>query len=284
MIRGTLIPIGGNEDKGLHKEEKYKLEYISQGILARVLNESGGKEARILVITTASGIPDEVGANYIDAFRRLDCHNVEPLYIGSKEEAERESTLEKLRNVDCIMFSGGNQSKITRFMKNTEFHKILSRRYREENFVVAGTSAGAMCMSAEMISGGSIKESFIKASTKMKGGMGLIPEIIIDTHFIQRGRFGRVSEAVARFPKLLGIGLAEDTGMVIKNGNHCETIGSGMVIVFDPGQLTHNNYKNLKDGTTLTLRNLITHVLSPGDTLDIITRKIEVLSADGVLS
>ncbi|WP_029035778.1 cyanophycinase [Salinimicrobium terrae] len=277
MIKGTLIPIGGNEDKGYHKHKRFRFEYISQGILARVLTESGGKNANILVITTASGIPEEVGDMYIKAFQKLGCNCVEPLHIGSKAEADYEKNLEKARTADCVLFSGGNQSKITTHIKNTEFHKILLDRYRNEKFVVAGTSAGAMCMSAEMISGGSSKESFIKASTKMRKGMSLLPGIIFDTHFIQRGRFGRLSEAVARFPNLVGIGLAEDTGMIIRNGNECETIGSGMVIIFDPGELTHNNYKNLKEGTPLTMRKLVTHILSHGDRYNIADRQVEVL-------
>lgn len=279
MIKGTLIPIGGNEDKGFHKGGRFRMDYISQGILARVVFESGGNGARILVITTASGIPDVVAQNYIDAFDKLGCNNVETLYIGSKDEANLPENLKKLKQADCIMFSGGNQSKITTFIKNTQFHKLLMERYLNEEFVVAGTSAGAMCMSAEMISGGSSKESFIKASTKMRKGMSLAPEIIIDTHFIQRGRFGRLSEAVARFPNLVGIGLAEDTGMVIRGGNNCDIIGSGMVIVFDPGKLTHNNFKILKDGTPLTMRNLITHVLSNGDSFDIKERRVDVMAA-----
>ena len=278
MIKGTLIPIGGNEDKGYHKAKRFRLEYISKGILARVLLESGGKNSKILIITTASGIPEEVGNMYIDAFSKLGCDNVEPLYIGSKAEADYEANLEKVRTVDCVLFSGGNQSKITTYIKNTEFHKILMSRYKNEEFVVAGTSAGAMCMSSQMITGGSSKESFIKASTKMRQGMSLLPDIIFDTHFIQRGRFGRLSEAVAKFPDLVGIGLAEDTGMVIKNGNECDIIGSGMVIIFDPGELTHNNYQILKDGTPLTMRNLITHVLSWGDRYYISDRRVEVLA------
>lgn len=282
MIKGTLIPIGGNEDKGITISKQYRLEYISQGILARVMAESGGSDSKILVITTASGIPDEVGANYIKAFGKLGCNNVEPLYIGSKEEANLEVNLEKAHNADCIMFSGGNQSKITTHIRDTQFHKIISLRYLNEKFVVAGTSAGAMCMSSEMISGGSSKDSFIKASTRIREGLSLIPEIIIDTHFIQRGRFGRLSEAVARFPEKLGIGLAEDTGMVIKNGNHCDVIGSGMVIVFDPGQLSHNNYKNLENGTPLTIRNLTTHVLCGKDRLDIKRRKVHVWQSEEI--
>lgn len=278
MIRGTLIPIGGNEDKGFHKENRFRMDYISQGILSRVVYESGGNGANILVITTASGIPDETGQSYIDAFGRLGCNNIDTLYIGSKDEAELGENIEKLKNADCVMFSGGNQSKITTHIKKTSFHKILKDRYLNEEFVVAGTSAGAMCMSSEMISGGSSKESFIKASTKMRSGMSLIPQLIIDTHFIQRGRFGRLSEAVARFPKLIGMGLSEDTGMVIKNGNSCEVIGSGMIIVFDPSKLIHNNYDILKDGTPLTMTNLTTHVLSHGDSFDITNRCVKVMA------
>lgn len=278
MIKGTLIPIGGNEDKGFHKADRFRLDYISQGILARVVYESGGNGARILVITTASGIPQEVGKSYIDAFERLGCKNVSHLYIDSKEEADSDTNLTALKNADCVMFSGGNQSKITTKIKNTKFHKLLHTRYLNENFVIAGTSAGAMCMSSEMISGGSSKESFIKGAIKMRQGMSFIPEIIIDTHFIQRGRFGRLSEAVAKFPNLIGIGLAEDTGMVIKNGNDCDIIGSGMVIVFDPGQLTHNNRAILKDGTPLTMVNLVTHVLSAGDCYHIKDRDVKVMA------
>lgn len=278
MIKGTLIPIGGNEDKGFHKGKRFRMDYISQGILFRVVYESGGNGANILVITTASGIPDETGQNYIDAFERLGCKNIDFLHISSKEEADLEENLEKLKNADCVMFSGGNQSKITTHIKNTSFHKILKDRYIHEEFVIAGTSAGAMCMSSEMISGGSSKESFIKASTKIRQGMSLIPQLIIDTHFIQRGRFGRLSEAVARFPKTIGIGLSEDTGMVIKNGDFCEVIGSGMIIVFDPSNLIHNNYDILKDGTPLTMTNLTTHVLSNGDSYDITNRCVKVMA------
>lgn len=177
------------------------------------------------------------------------------------------------------MFSGGNQSKITKFIRNTTFHKILKERYLNEKFVIAGTSAGAMCMAKEMVAGGSSTESFFKGAIKMKKGMNLIPELIIDTHFIQRGRFGRLSEAVARFPHRIGIGLAEDTGLIIKEGKLCEVIGSGMVIVFDPGKLTHNNIAILKDTTPLTMTNLIVHVLSAGDRYDIESRSVKVLPA-----
>ncbi len=282
LPKGTLIPIGGNEDKGSHGEnENYILEFIEQGILAHVVREAGGTNAKIVVIPTASSIPVEVGENYLNAFSKLNCTNVHILDIRSKEDSEKESSIKMIESADCILFSGGNQSKITDKIGGTTIHKILVDRYQnEEGFVIAGTSAGAMVMATEMIAGGSATESFIKGAVNMYKGLNLIPELIIDTHFIQRGRFGRQSEAVAKFPKLIGLGLAEDTGLIIKNGNDCTVIGSGMVIVFDGSKLTHNNEKILEKGTPMTMANLCIHVLSNSDMYNIKERKVSVLAID----
>lgn len=277
-IKGTLIPIGGNEDKGIESDEMYTLEFIEEGILYHVVKEAGGVDANIVVIPTASSIPVEVGENYLTAFTSLGCKNVEVLDIRSKEDSETERAISLINNSNCVMFSGGNQSKITDKIGGTTIHNILIERYKnEEGFVIAGTSAGAMVMANEMIAGGSATESFIKGAVNMYKGLGLIPELVIDTHFIRRGRFGRQSEAVAKFPNLLGIGLAEDTGMIIKNGNNCTVIGSGMVIVFDGRTLTHNNEKILEEGTPMTMANLTVHVLSNSDEYDIKNRKVKVL-------
>ena len=277
-IKGTLIPIGGNEDKGIEADEIYTLEFIVEGILAHVVKEAGGVDAKIVIIPTASSIPVEVGKNYVTAFSTLGCKNVDVLDIRSKEDSETERAIALIKNANCVMFSGGDQSKITDKISGTTIHNILVNRYKnEKGFVIAGTSAGAMAMATEMIAGGSAAESFIKGAVNMYKGLGLIPELIIDTHFIRRGRFGRQSEAVAKFPSLLGFGLAEDTGMIIKNGNDCTVIGSGMVIVFDGSTLTHNNEKILKEGTPMTMANLTIHVLSNGDQYDITNRKVKVL-------
>lgn len=277
-IKGTLIPVGGNEDKGIEENEQYTLEFIDEGILFHVVKEAGGIDANIVIIPTASSIPKEVGENYLEAFTTLGCKNITVLDIRSKEDSEKETSIELIKNANCIMFSGGNQSKITKKIGGTTIHKILLDRYQnEEGFVIAGTSAGAMAMASEMIAGGSASEAFIKGAVTMYKGLGLIPELIIDTHFIRRGRFGRQSEAVAKFPNLIGIGLAEDTGMIIKNGNDCTVIGSGMAIVFDGNTLTHNNEKILEEGTPMTMANLTIHVLSNSDTYDIKNRKVSVL-------
>jgi cyanophycinase len=159
-------------------------------------------------------------------------------------------------------------------------HKTLKERFTNEKFVIAGTSAGAMCMSREMIKGGSSKESLIKGAVGMAQGMDFIPNLIIDSHFIQRGRFGRLAEAVAKFPNLMGVGLAEDTGLVIKKCNTFEVIGSGMVILFDPRDLKHNNVEVLEEGTPMSLVNLKAHVLTNGDKFNITKRQVKVLPLD----
>ncbi|WP_456440537.1 cyanophycinase [Psychroserpens sp.] len=279
-IKGTLIPIGGNEDKGNGDNENYTLDYIEDGILSRVVSESGGVEAVIVIIPTASSIPVEVGENYLDAFKKLGCINVEVLDIRSKEDAENKKSISLIKRADCVLFSGGNQSKITAKIKGTIIHTILLERYKNENFIIAGTSAGAMCMSEEMITGGSGTKVFRKGVVSMAEGMNFISELVIDSHFIRRGRFGRLAESIAKFPNLLGIGLAEDTGLVIKNGNEFEIIGSGMVLLFDPSTLTHNNEQVLEEGTPMTMTNLTTHVLSNGDRFNISTRKVAVLPID----
>ena len=280
QIKGTLIPIGGNEDKGHDQAESYSMDFIEEGILSHVVKEAGGTDALIIVIPTASSIPIEVGDNYLNAFDKLGCNNVRVLNLRDREEADDHVFTKWIEKADCVMFSGGDQSRITKKIGHTIMHRILKDRYLNEDFVIAGTSAGAMMMSEEMITGGSASESLFKGAVSMAGGMGFIPDLIIDSHFIQRGRFGRLAEAVARYPHLLGVGLSEDTGLVIKGGNEFKVIGSGMVIMFDPAGLTHNNEDILDQGIPMTLVNLTTHVLSNSDGFIIDERRVTILPVD----
>lgn len=281
-IRGILIPIGGNEDKG--DRWGTKLDFKKNGILAHVLQESKGKESKVVVIPTASRIPEEVGQNYVDAFAKLGCKNVTVLNIKRREQASSKEAIGHISTADCIMFSGGNQSRIRGKIGDTEMHRILLDRFTKEPIVVAGTSAGAMAMATEMISGGSSSDALLKGAVKMRKGLSLIPKLIIDTHFVRRGRFGRLAEALAMHPHLIGVGLAEDTGLIIKNCNEFRVIGSGMVIVMDPSNLTHNRYQELKVGTPMSMSNLTTHFLANGDKFRLDEREIEVLPLSEVFS
>jgi len=263
--KGVLIAIGGNEDKGTIDDQANILDFVNDGILSTVVKESGGINAKIVVIPTASSIPIEVGENYLNAFTKLGCDNIMIMDIRNREHCEKPVNIKAIRDADCIMFSGGDQSRIVDIIGGTTIHDILSHRFQHEHIVIAGTSAGAMAMSTEMIYGGSSTESLLKDSVLMRDGMGFIPGLIIDSHFIRRGRFGRLTEAVAKFPDLTGVGLAEDTGMIIRNRNQIQVIGSGMIIIFDGSNLTHNNEEILPPGTPMTIANLKVHVLANSD-------------------
>jgi len=277
LPKGTLIPIGGNEDKGLESSENFTQDFIHESILSHVVRESGGPKANIVVVPTASSIPIEVADNYMKAFDKLGCENVRVLDIRKRQHSDIKSYINHMEQADCVMFSGGDQSRIVRFIGDTHMHQILRERYQnEEGFVIAGTSAGAMAMSDKMIAGGSSPESLFKGAVKMGNGMGFLPELIIDTHFIRRGRFGRVAEALAMHPHLLGIGLAEDTGLIIKKCNEFRVIGSGMVILFDPSHLTHNSHSIMPAGTPISMSNLVVHILANNDAFTISDRKIEI--------
>lgn len=278
--KGTLIPIGGNENKGIGTNEKYHTENIEDSILSRMVMESGGPQSSIVVIPTASSIPNQVWENYRDAFHKLGCKNVKVANIRERSEAEDQKYIEMIINAKCVMFSGGNQSEITQKIMGTRLHKLLTEKHLDGSMVIAGTSAGAMCMSQEMIIGGKKKEAFVKGAVGMSTGMGFLPNVIIDSHFIRRGRFGRLAEAVAKFPHLVGIGLAENTGLVIKDCNYVEVVGSGMVIIFDPGELEHNNESFVTKGEVMSLTNLKTHILAQGDVFNIKKHTIKVLHVE----
>jgi len=279
QVKGTLIPIGGNEDKG--EREINGIDFISEGILSHVVNESGGVDAKIIIVPTASKIPETVGGMYLEAFDKLGCKDITVVNLTDPEDGNSPAILAQFEAANCVMFSGGDQSRIAAAFGNTLLHELLVRKYRKEAFVIAGTSAGAMAMAIEMIAGGSSQEALLKGAVRINTGLGLIPELIIDTHFIKRGRFGRLAEAVAIHPELVGIGLAEDTGIVIKNGDECKVIGSGMVVIMDARNLQHNAHEQLKEGTPMSMSNLTTHILANGDQFTLHDRSISVLPIEG---
>jgi cyanophycinase len=276
--RGKLIAIGGNEDKGTYptvrSKRQYYLNFFELGILKRVVSETGKADPRIEVVTTASMIPQEVGPIYTGSFAMLNCHNVGIMDIRTPADARQPEYLARLLAADVVMFSGGNQSRLREMFGETDFLDTLTRRYyAEANFVIAGTSAGAMAMSQHMIRGGSVPDALLKGAVKMGTGLNLLPAAIIDSHFVKRGRFGRLIESVALYPKLIGIGLGEDTGVLITEGHLVETIGSNLVIVLDGYDIVHNNAAAAKKGTTLSIENIKMHVLAKGNVYCMTERK-----------
>ena len=150
--KGKLIAIGGAEDKGTEFEKgeihKNNLNFFELGILRRIVEEAGGVKKRIEVVTTASMIPHQVGENYLNAFGKIGCVNVGIMHIRTRENLQQTEYIKRLSECDCVMITGGNQMRLTATLGGTEFLKVLRRRYQTEKIVVAGTSAGAMAMSA----------------------------------------------------------------------------------------------------------------------------------------
>ena len=267
--KGKLIAIGGNEDKGKEPEAGHNVKvfthnFIEEGILKRVVDEMGGTSARIAVITSASSIPDEVGANYIEAFGRLGAKDIDVLDIRERGQVKMDM-IKRLSKADGVMMSGGNQLRLTTIFGGTAFLKLMKRRYEEEaGFVIAGTSAGAMCMSSTMIYQGHSASGLVKGGVKMTTGAALIYDVIVDSHFVERGRFSRLSQAVAANPAAIGIGLGEDTGVVITDADMLETIGSGQVMIFDGHDITYSDYADVEEGQPFSIEGMKVHIISKG--------------------
>lgn len=288
-IRGKLIIIGGAVDKGsftetdLDKNAAKNLNFFEAGILKRIIEESKHKEqSRVEVITTASKIPREIGPEYVKAFAYLGANNVDVLHIEKREQAMEPEVLERLKAADVVMFTGGDQLRLTSILGGTPFHDIILDKYHNDDFIYSGTSAGAAAASSNMIYQGSSSEALLKGEVKITSGLGLIDGVIIDTHFVQRGRIGRLFQSVVGNPKVLGIGLGEDTGLLITNNNKMEAIGSGLVILVDGREIKDTNLTQVELGQPISINHLVTHVMSINDTFDLSTFKMTIKSSQYV--
>ena len=268
--KGKLVAIGGAEDKGTDLEageiQRNNLNFFELGILKRIVEETGGVDSHIEVITTASMIPYEVGDNYLDAFGKIGCTKVGLMHIRNRVDAANKDFLTRIQHCKAVMFSGGNQMRLTSTFGGTKLLEIIMNRYENEaDFLVAGTSAGAMAMSNTMIYEGNASKAHLKGEVKITTGLAFMDDVIFDSHFEKRGRFGRLAQAIAANPSCIGIGLGEDTGMLITDGNVMEAIGSGLVMILDGHDIIHCNIADIPDGNPISLENLKVHFCENGN-------------------
>lgn len=262
--KGTLIPIGGGEDK----EDK-------KDILNRVIKESGRKRPKICLITLATSLPKEVAQDYRNAFRDLNVASISIIYFNTRSEADTEKNMTKLKNCHIILFSGGDQLKLSSLLGGTKLLAKMKQRYFDEpNFVIAGTSAGAAAMSDTMIISGSSQDAMVKGELELTNGLEFINNVFIDTHFTQRGRIGRLIQTVTCNPGILGVGLGEDTAIIIYNGEAIEVVGSGLVIIVDGTCIEYTDLTEISNGTPITVEGLKMNVLGPGKRFMLTDRKI----------
>lgn len=282
--KGKLVIIGGAVDMGTNigsdenVNQPHYLKFFEFGILRRIINESEGKlNAIVEIITTASQIPDLVGQEYIKSFGQLGVKNVGIMDIRNRQQANDAQIIERLEKADIVMFSGGDQLRLTSILGGTLFLKTLKYKYfNDSNFLIAGTSAGAAASSNNMIYKGQSKEALIKGEVQITGGLGFIDNVIIDTHFIQRGRFTRLFYAVASNPGMLGIGLGEDAGLLITGNQIMEGIGSGLTILVDGREIANTNIYEVEMGTHVSIENIRVHVIGLGDFYDLDTQKLTI--------
>ncbi|ADB40141.1 cyanophycinase [Spirosoma linguale] len=275
-IRGTLIAIGGNEDKGnrarpLHVHDTVHA-FANSGILYRIMVEINNPDACLEVVTTASSIPEAVARQYIRSFKKLGHKNVRQLHITSPEEADQPDILARIQTCGGILFSGGDQLVLTSVFRDTAFARLLHERYLHEPFVIAGTSAGAMVMSDLMIYPRT-PQNLLHPEVDLFPGLSLIHDAIIDTHFLVRGRFRRLAFAVSQHPTHIGIGLEEDTGIIIRKGNKLEAIGSGLITLIDGRSLKEANLTVAQVKHDIFIENLLVHVLSHGNSFTLRNKK-----------
>ena len=285
MPKGKLIIIGGAVDKGSFTENVFaehvddNLNFFEKGILRRIIDESKHrKESRIEIVPTASKIPALVGSEYAKALGHLGAENVGVINIETREKANDIEVLDRIKNADVIFFTGGDQLRLTSIFGGTAIHDLLLEKYLQEDFLYVGTSAGAACASKNMIYQGSSREALLKGEIKITSGLGFMDNVIIDTHFVQRGRIGRLFQAVVGNPKTLGIGLGEDTGLLIKNGDSMEALGSGLVIIVDGRQIIDTNITDVELGEPISIKNLVVHVMSQADVYCLATNDLTIMN------
>lgn len=262
--QGKLLLIGGAEDK-------------TEGMqLLRVLvDEAGGPAARIEVITTASAVPEETWERYQQAFNKIGVAYVAHMDIGSRSEAESPELLERISAASAILFTGGDQLRITSILDGTPVVTAIRKHSFDENGLIAGTSAGAAALSGTIIYNGNAPEALRKGGVAMTGGLALISNTVVDTHFVARGRIGRLIQVVAGNPRLIGIGLGEDTGVMVTHGTSCKVVGSGLVIIVDGTKIGFTSVFDVEHMEPFSVENITMHVLSSGAGFDLETRAFQ---------
>lgn len=258
---GTLIIIGGAEDK---KGEK--------GILKEVSEQIDKENGKLVIATIASQLQDEVGADYEKLFKELGVKNIRILKIQTRKDSFEESNLEIIKDASLLFFTGGDQLRITSLLGGTALYKAIKDSYKH-GCTLAGTSAGASIMSDPMIIEGLDVESPRKCTLKMAPGLGFITGVLIDQHFAQRGRIGRLLVGIAENPESIGIGIDEDTAIIVKDCSEFKVIGSGAVYVIDGSDIVHSNVSEQHPDEILSIWGIKLHVLINQDSYDLLNRQ-----------
>lgn len=258
--RGWIVPIGGAEDKEANPK-----------VLARFVELCGGKDARLVVIPTASRMT-ETGAQYQRLFPELGAGHVDVLDFDTRRDASEKNRLQILEQATGVFFTGGNQLRLSTLLGGTPVAKLI-RIMSARGVTVGGTSAGASILSEHMIAFGSEGASPRASSVRLAPGLGLTNRFIIDQHFRQRDRLGRLTAALAYNPFAVGIGLDEDTAAFIAPDNTLEVEGSGAITVVDASSMSFSSMSEVGQNDAVCMLGLTVHILTAGATFNLSTRR-----------
>ncbi|WP_187261168.1 cyanophycinase [Pontibacter beigongshangensis] len=269
MIKGRLIALGGGDDDGL---------------LKLIRSQICSAQSHIVVIATAATEVEDSGNAYKAAFEEFGCSNVMLLHIDESNDADTSLNLKAIQEAEVIFFTGGDQVRLASFLGGTRLLEIMQRRYIEDDIIIAGTSAGAAVMSDRMIYDGYGHYSLIKGEMKTTQGFGFIRQVYIDTHFAERGRFGRLAHAVAHDQEYTGIGLSEETGIIIKGGDQVEVFGTGVVTIIDASKVRFSNTRQVEENEPIAVEHLIMHLLVRGYRYCLKEHLFQAVSDTGLVS
>jgi cyanophycinase len=249
--KGKLVIIGGKEDR----EDDCR-------ILKEFVTLAGGARSRIVILTVATDLFREAMAEYRAVFKGLGVDHIEAYDVSQRVDTEDEKALKAIEKATGIFFTGGDQLKITALLGGTKMHNLLHERY-QKGTVIAGTSAGAAMMSNSMFISGSSDSNPRVGGMEIGPGMDFLVGAMIDTHFSERGRIGRLLTAVAHYPQDLGFGVDENTAMIVE-GKEFRVVGEGAVTVVDAGAITFTNLPDIGEDESLALYDVKLHVLPEG--------------------
>jgi cyanophycinase len=260
-MNGELLIIGGHEEK-----------YNGEEILQKFVELAKRNKGSIGILPTASEIPDEVSADYINVFKKLNAEDIKVFNIHSRNEANENRVLEMVPQLSALFITGGDQSRLAKIIGDTKFYHAILEQWRN-GMVIAGTSAGASIMGKYMIASAKTKENDKGLKIDIEEGFGFI-DVIIDQHFSQRARFGRLLGAIAENPNLIGIGIDENTAILVGNGKF-KVYGEHQVFVIDgkEGSLVDLAISE-SGGEELTISNFKLHTLTNGFSFDLTTRQL----------
>lgn len=259
----AVLVIGGAEDK-IHGRQ----------ILQTFFQRSGGGDARIAIIPSASREPTVIGSRYHDIFEEMGAKSIEVLDIREREHGEDATWQAFVEDCTGVFMTGGDQLRLCGLLADTPIMERVRMRAQLGEITLAGTSAGAAVMGYHMIAGGGSGESPNRSLVDMTTGLGIIPEVIVDQHFHNRNRMARLLSAVSSNPDKMGIGIDEDTCAMFEGNGTFQVIGKGTVTVVDPSDVSYTNYTQVGATDPVSIHNLRVHILSHGDRYDLFKRQV----------